>query len=133
MLGVITLEKLREHFKENVHKDQSGKNLIFVNGIGTKVYFKILYKDFKRVLRNAGLPQIRFHNLRHTAVTLIISNGIPVVIVSRILGHSKPNVTMNIYAHASVEMQSEATQLMENLVSPIPISIGKKQKQEVPR
>ena len=79
------------------------------------------------------LPGIRFHDLRHTAATLMITNGIPVVIVSKILGHSKPSVTMNIYAHASVEMQSEATQLMEDLVTPIPISIEKKQKQEVPR
>ena len=133
MLGVTTLKKLREHFKENAHKDQTGENLIFVNGIGTKIYFKRFYKDFKRVLRKAELPDIRFHDLRHTAATLMITNGIPVVIVSKILGHSKPSVTMNIYAHASVEMQSEATQLMEDLVTPIPISIEKKQKNEVLR
>ena len=79
------------------------------------------------------LPGIRFHDLRHTAATLMITNGIPVVIVSKILGHSKPSVTMNIYAHASIEMQFEASQLMENLVTPIPISIEKEQKQKVSR
>ncbi len=63
----------------------------------------------------------------------MINRSTPIVLVSKIMGHSKPSVTMNIYAHASVEMQSEATQLMENLVTPIPISIEKKQKQEVPR
>ena len=51
----------------------------------------------------------------------MIANGILVVIFSRILGHSKPSVTMNIYVRASVEMQSEATQLIENLVTPIPV------------
>ena len=66
MLGVTTLEKLREHYKENTHMDQTGENLIFVNGIGTKIYFKRFYKDFKRVLRKAELPDIRFHDLRHT-------------------------------------------------------------------
>ena len=112
-------------------QDKSGENLIFINGIGTMIYFKRFYKDFKRVLRNADLPEIRFHDLRHTAATLMISNGIPVLIVSKILGHSQPSVTMNIYAHASVEMQSEAAKLMENLVTPIPISLKKGQKQEI--
>jgi integrase len=61
----------------------------------------------------------------------MISNGIPVVIVSKILDHSKPSVTMNIYAYASIEMQSEAAQLMENLVTPIPISLKEIQKEDI--
>jgi integrase len=133
MLGESTLHQLKEHHRKYAHQDKTGENLIFVNGIGTKIYFKRFYKDFKRTLRNAGLPEIRFHDLRHTAATLMISNGIPVLIVSKILGHSKPSVTMNIYAHASFEMQSEATQLMENLVTPIPISIKTEQNQELPK
>jgi integrase len=131
MLGETTLKILREHQRIYAHLDRTGEKLIFINGIGTQIYFKRFYKDFKRVLHNAGLPEIRFHDLRHTAATLMISNGIPVLIVSKILGHSKPSVTMNIYAHASVEMQSEAAKLMENLVTPIPFSIEKVQKQEI--
>ena len=100
MLGESTLHQLKEHRRKYAHLDKTGENLIFVNGIGTKIYFKRFYKDFKRTLRNAGLPEIRFHDLMHTAATLMISNGIPVVVVSKILGHSKPSVTMNIYAHA---------------------------------
>jgi len=45
-------------------------------------------------------------------------------------GHSKPSVTMNVYAHASIEMQSEAAQLMENLITPIPISLEEIQKED---
>jgi integrase len=133
MLGETTLKILNEHHKKFAHKDQSGENLVFINGIGTQIYFKRFYKDFKRILRNVDLPEIRFHDLRHTAATLMISNGIPVLIVSKILGHSKPSVTMNIYAHASVEMQSEAANLMENLVTPIPFSLEENQKQEISR
>ncbi len=133
MIGETTLKILNEHHKKYASQDKSGENLIFINGIGTMIYFKRFYKDFKRVLRNANLPEIRFHDLRHTAATLMISNGIPVLIVSKILGHSQPSVTMNIYAHASVEMQSEAVKLMENLVTPIPISLKEDQKQEISR
>ena len=131
MLGETTLAVLKEHFENNSKEDKTGENMIFVNGIGTFIYFKRFYKDFKRVLRKADLPNIRFHDLRHTAATLMISNGIPVIIVSKILGHSKPSVTMNIYAHTSVEMQSEAANLMENLVTPIPIDIPNLQKQTI--
>ncbi len=131
MIGETTLKILNEHHKKYAHKDQSGENLVFINGIGTQIYFKRFYKDFKRVLRNAELPEIRFHDLRHTAATLMISNGIPVLIVSKILGHSQPSVTMNVYAHASVEMQSEAAKLMENLVTPIPTSLKEDQNQEI--
>ena len=127
LLGKTALAKLKEHYYEYAYRDRTGENLIFVNGIGTKVYFKRFHKDFKRVLELAGLPDIRFHDLRHTAATLMISNGIPVVVVSKILGHSKPSVTMNIYAHVSTEMQTEAAQLMENLVTPIPISLDSPQ------
>jgi integrase len=130
MIGETTLKILNEHHKKYAHKDQSGENLVFINGIGTQIYFKRFYKDFKRVLRNAELPEIRFHDLRHTAATLMISNGIPVLIVYKILGHSQHSVTMNVYAHASVEMQSEAAKLMENLVTPIPISLKEDQNQE---
>jgi len=49
------------------------------------------------------------------------------------LVHSTGYVTMNIYAHASVEMQSEAANLMENLVTPIPFSLEENQKQEISR
>ena len=133
MIGETTLKILNEHHKKYASQDKSGENLIFINGIGTQIYFKRFYKDFKRVLHTAELPEIRFHDLRHTAATLMISNGIPVLIVSKILGHSQPSVTMNIYAHASVEMQSEAARLMENLVTPIPISLKEDQKQEISR
>lgn len=131
MLGNSTLEILREHYRNNSGSDKTGEHLIFVNAIGTKIYFKRLHQDFKRVLREAGLPEIRFHDLRHTAATLMISNGIPVVVVSKILGHSKPSVTMNIYAHTSIEMQSEAAKLMENLVTPIAVNIQDFQNTEI--
>jgi integrase len=131
MIGETTRKILNEHHIQYAHMDRTGENLVFVNGIGMKIFFKRFYKDFKRVLRNADLPEIRFHDLRHTAAALMMSNGIPVLIVSKILAHSKPSVTMDIYAHSSVEMQSEAANLMENLVTPTPFSLKEDQKQEI--
>lgn len=87
-----------------------------------KIYFKRIHKDFKRVLKKAGLPDIRFHDLHHTAATLMIANGIHVVIVARRLGHSKPSVTLNIYAHCVSELQYEAAKVMEEITTPISIN-----------
>jgi integrase len=75
--------------------------------------------DFYQVLQSAGLPKIRFHDLRHTAASLMLNHGIPVIVVSKILGHSKPSITMDIYGHLYNEMQDEAAQLMDELVTPI--------------
>jgi len=69
--------------------------------------------------KKAGLPEIRFHDLRHTAATLMLMNGIPLIVVSRRLGHSKPSVTLDIYGHYLPGMQEKAANLMDELVTPI--------------
>ena len=86
--------------------------------------------DFSRVLRLAGLPKIRFHDLRHTAASLMLNHGIPVIVVSKILGHSKPSITLDIYGHLYTEMQGEASRLMDELVSPVKVNLASKIPQE---
>ena len=78
-----------------------------------------LIRFFKRLLKRAGLPDIRFHDLRHTAAKLMLLNGIPLIVVSRRLGHSKPSVTLDIYGHYIPGMQQEAAAMMDELVTPI--------------
>ena len=53
----------------------------------------------------------------------MIANGIPIVVVSRILGHSKPSVTLNIYAHCVSELQYEAAKVMKEITTPISINL----------
>jgi integrase len=54
------------------------------------------------------LIRIRFHDLRHTAATLMLADGVPLITVSKVLGHSSPSITSSIYAHALDESKSEA-------------------------
>ena len=56
----------------------------------------------------AGLPGVRFHDLRHTCVTLLLDLGVPPHVVREIVGHSAIEVTMTIYAHASLEEKRKA-------------------------
>ena len=61
------------------------------------------------------LPKVRFQDLRHTAATLAIKQGIPIPTVSKMLGRSDPAMTLRRYVHVLDEMHEEAAQAMENL------------------
>lgn len=93
--------------------------LVFPSSVGTPTGQRNLIRSFKRLLKKAGLPDIRFHDLRHTAATLMLLNGIPLIVVSRRLGHSKPSVTLDIYGHYLPGMQAEAAVMMDELVTPV--------------
>ncbi len=83
-------------------------NLVFVTETGAPIHISDLTKHFKSALKRAGLPVIRFHDLRHTAATLMLANGVSLVTVSKILGHSSPAITATIYAHALDESKTGA-------------------------
>lgn len=70
-------------------------------GHGVLVQLKIL-------LEKAGLPDIRFHDLRHSAATLLLSMGVHSKVVQEILGHSEISMTMDIYSHVLPTMQKDA-------------------------
>jgi integrase len=75
-------------------------------------------RDFKPLLRNAGLPDIRFHDLRHTAATLLLAQGVSVKAVSEQLGHGSVAITMDVYAHITSEMQAHAAAAMDAALGP---------------
>jgi integrase len=75
------------------------------------------------VLEATEGPRIKFHVLRHTAASLMLNNGIPVIVVSRMLGHTEPSITLNVYGHMFAEMQGDAAELMDELVIPIPVDV----------
>ena len=129
LLGEKALAELREQ-KERVEEDKfkAGKgwkdnDLIFPSIVGTPFVSMSLQHDFKRILQLANLPNIRFHDLRHTAASLMLNHGVPALVVSKILGHSNPSITLSIYAHSTVDMQSMAAGIMDAIVTPIPVII----------
>ena len=71
----------------------------------------------KKILKDAGLEHIRFHDLRHTFATFALQNGVDVKTVSSMLGHFSAGFTLNTYAHATNWMQEEAAEKMGAFVS----------------
>ena len=70
----------------------------------------------RRVLKRAGLPYVRFHDLRHTFATLALQNGVDVKTVSSILGHFSAGFTLDTYAHVTTTAQREAAKKMDGVL-----------------
>src|SRR5258706_2810757 len=81
-------------------------DLVFCNQYGSFLRPDRVRKQFQKLLAEAGLPYMRFHDLRHSAATLLLSMGVPVKVVQEILGHSNISTTLNIYAHVLPNMQN---------------------------
>jgi len=79
---------------------------------------------FHPLLTRAGIPRIRFHDLRHTSATLALSSGVNVKIVAEQLGHSSPKMTLDVYAHAVPTLQRESAEKMDSILSIVDTSSG---------
>ncbi len=132
LLGETSLNELRAQKRRIEEESKAGSNwkennLIFPSTVGTPFSKTNLQKDFVKVLMSANLSRIRFHDLRHTAASLMLNHGVPALVVSKILGHSNPSVTLNIYAHSTLDMQGMAANIMDEIVTPIPIEISSRE------
>jgi integrase len=68
------------------------------------------------LVKKAGLPPIRFHDLRHTSATLLLQRGVNIKAVSARLGHTKIATTLNLYVHFMPEMDEQAASVMNDLL-----------------
>lgn len=73
----------------------------------------------KKILKDAGLPHIRFHDLRHAFATLALQNGVDVKTVSSMLGHYNAGFTLRTYTHATRQKQDEAAQTMGSFMAQV--------------
>ena len=85
-----------------------GEDLVFTSEDGTPLEGSALGRQFKRALRRAGLPEVTFHSLRHSAGSVMLANGAQLIAVSEVLGHSSVAVTARIYAHSFDEGRKQA-------------------------
>ena len=69
----------------------------------------------QRLIRLAGVPQIRFHDLRHTCATLLMANNVHPKVVQERLGHADVSMTLNRYSHVTMDMQKDAAKQLDDL------------------
>lgn len=89
---------------------------VFTTSIGTPMDGSRVSKLFRKALGKAGLPHKRFHDLRHTAASLLLAQGVHPRVVMETLGHSQISVTMNTYSHVMPTLLRDAADKMQSVL-----------------
>ncbi len=93
-------------------------DLVFCTSIGTPLDPRNVTRHYHAHLEKAGLPRRRFHDLRHTAATLLLAQGVDIRTIMETLGHSQIGLTMNTYAHVMPHLKRDAADQMEAILFP---------------
>jgi integrase len=101
--------------RRNAGSSWSEHGLVFTNAVGQPLWRSHIWRAFKKLLTKAELPDMRIHDLRHTAATLLLAEGVPVKVASELLGHSDIKTTLRIYAHVIEGAQEQAATAMDRL------------------
>ena len=115
---------LRQHrtrqLEERLHAGPLWKasGLVFTTTIGTPIEPRNLTRDFKRVLRKAGLPEsLRLHDLRHSTASLLLAQNVHPRVVMELLGHSQISLTLDTYSHVKPAAMREAADQMSKALA----------------
>ena len=104
----------REKLSQSPHWKESG--LACTTDIGTPISPRNLIRLFKSKTKEAGLPDIRFHDLRHGVASLLLEQNVHPKIVSERLGHSSVNLTLNTYSHIINPLNRVTADTMDDVV-----------------
>ena len=118
------MKALKSHLKQQLGEIDTAASLwrenglVFASETGDPLDRRyVTTHRFKPLLKRTGLPQIRFHDLRHTCATLLLGRNVNPKVVSEMLGHASIAITLDTYSHVLPNMQSEAAKAMEDALS----------------
>ena len=89
------------------------EDLVFTTRTGKPILPRNVNRALEAVLRRAGLPQLRFHDLRHSHATLLLKEGVNPRVVQERLGHSTVSLTLQVYSHVLPDLQAEAAEKLD--------------------
>lgn len=124
-LTSTAVEALRKHRESQVEERErltglwQDHDLVFCSTIGTPLSrHNLVRRSFKPLLQKAGLPHtVRFHDLRHTCATLLLSKGVHPKFVQELLGHATISITLDTYSHVVPGMGDHTATAMENALA----------------
>lgn len=109
--AVIVSEKLE------LGKEYKDYDLVVCTSFGTPILPSNLNRTYRRLRKLADVPPIRFHDLRHTHASLLLSIGVPAKVIAERLGHANIKTTLDIYTHVFPSMQDEAAEKIEKMLA----------------
>jgi integrase len=118
-----TIKFLKDHHQQ-IEKEKSqvdsglynDSDLVVCNEFGAHANSSYLRKIFNKIIKKAKLPQIRFHDMRHTHATILLLQGENPKIVSERLGHADVRITLDTYSHILPNMQKETAKKLGKLI-----------------
>jgi len=117
--AATALEAHRDHQeRQRLHAGDAWAEhgLVFTSGTGNPLDGRNLRgRTFPKLLAKAGLPAMRIHDLRHSAASMLLAEGVPVKVVSEMLGHADVSTTLRIYAHVLEGAQEQDANYMDRL------------------
>jgi integrase len=117
-----TISRLKQHkadqAKEKLQaEDWTDHGLVICTSKGTPMSGDNLSARFRHIIKETGLPPLRFHDLRHTHATLLLKQGLNPKIVQERLGHSSISVTLDTYSHVTPNLQETAASAMSKILT----------------
>ena len=91
-------------------------DLVFTTPRGTPIDQSHVSQHFKRMLKKAVLPDMRFHDLRHTCASLLLTQNVSMKVVSERFGHSSISITMDLYSHILPAQDREAADALDEVL-----------------
>ena len=94
-------------------------NLVFTNELGGHLCHCTVYKKFKAIVSEIGMPEERFHDLRHSFAVASIESGDDIKTVQSNLGHATASFTLDVYGHVSQKMRQQSADRMEEFIQKV--------------
>lgn len=94
-------------------------DLVFTDELGKHLVARTVVKHYKNIVTKLGIPERRFHDLRHSYATAALANGDSIKDVQTALGHTEPNITLSLYAHSTAETKKASADRMERFIQTI--------------
>jgi integrase len=103
----------QHHADQQIERDSAGgrwkeTGAVFTTRVGTPIEARSMNRHLDALCEQAGVPRIRFHELRHSGATLLYDQGVSIENIQDVLGHSSPTVTKTIYVDATRQVQRDA-------------------------
>jgi len=123
LVPIITAEALRRHrsaqadLRRAAGREWTEGDFVFTSSTGRPLDARNVQRTFARILRKARLPQMRFHDLRHSCASLLLTQGVSPRVVMETLGHSRISVTMDTYTHVMPSLMRDAADAMDRSLS----------------
>jgi integrase len=113
VLAALTEHRERQRSEQAAADSWADPRWVFATRLGTPIHPRNDYRSFREIIRRTGLRVVRVHDLRHTAASILLAEGVPARVVMEILGHSQISVTLNTYAHVAPDIARDAAQRVE--------------------